>query len=94
MGRDDAERVRDPKDFLSVLSSSSMRARDTSEKAAAVQDRLHEAIGPEGRFLLAIRLSALAREFAIAGVRERHPEYTEAEVLRELGRELYDRSLP
>ena len=75
-----------------MLSSSSMRARDTSEKAAAIQDRLHEAIGPEGRFLLAMRLSALAREFAIAGVRERHPEYTEAEVLRELGRELYGKS--
>ncbi|HEV7239479.1 MAG TPA: hypothetical protein VGQ36_09580 [Thermoanaerobaculia bacterium] len=71
-----------------------MHARDTSEKAAAVQDQLHDAIGPEGRVLLAMRLSALAREFALAGVRERHPEYTEAEVLRELGRELYGRSFP
>jgi hypothetical protein len=66
-----------------------MRARDTSEKAAAIQDELHRSMGPEGRFRLAMRMSNLAREFAKAGVRDRHPEYNEVEVLRELTRIFY-----
>jgi hypothetical protein len=66
-----------------------MHSRDTSAKAAAIQERLHDALGPEGRFELAMRMSELAREFAKAGVRERHPDFTEREVLRELARFLY-----
>jgi hypothetical protein len=69
-----------------------MRARDTSAKAAAIQERLHDALGPEGRFRLAMRMSELAREFAKAGVRERHPEFTESEVSRELARLFYGRT--
>lgn len=67
-----------------------MRARDTSENAAAVQEKLHDSLGPEGRFRLAMRLSTLAREFAKAGVRDRHPELSEREVMRELARIFYD----
>lgn len=68
-----------------------MRARDTSEKAAAIQDELHRALGPEGRFELAMRMSELARDFAKAGVRARYPDRTEAEVLRELTKIFYGR---
>jgi hypothetical protein len=66
-----------------------MRARDTSAKAAAIQDQLHDALGPEGRFQLAMKMSDLAREFAKAGVLVRHPEFSDEQVLRELARVFY-----
>lgn len=66
-----------------------MHARDTSAKAAAIQEKLHDALGPEGRFQLAMRMSELAREFAKAGVRDRRPDFTDTEVLRELARLFY-----
>ena len=68
-----------------------MRPRDTSEKAAAIQDRLQDALGPSGRFELAMQLSELAREFALAGVRDRHPDWSDAQLRRELVRILYGR---
>ena len=70
-----------------------MRTRDTSDKAAAIQEQLHDALGPEGRFELALRMSHLAREFAKAGVRHRHPGFTEREIARELTREFYGHSI-
>jgi hypothetical protein len=66
-----------------------MRARDTSERAAAIQERLHQELGPEGRFELAMRLSDLAHEFAKAALRDQHPEYSEEELLRELTKQLH-----
>jgi len=72
--------------------SNDMRARDTSEKAAVIQKALHDALGPEGRFQLAMRMSELAREFAKAGLRERHPDFSEDDVARELARMFYGRS--
>jgi hypothetical protein len=66
-----------------------MVARDTSAKAAAVQDRLHDALGPEGRFRLAMKMSELAREFAKAGVRARNPNLADDQVARELTTILY-----
>jgi hypothetical protein len=69
-----------------------MRPRDTSAKAAAIQEKLHDSLGPEGRFRLAMRMSELAREFAKAGVRDRHPEFSEEEVLREIARLFYGRT--
>lgn len=69
-----------------------MRALDTSAKAAAIQRRLHQALGPEGRFVLAMNLSELAREFARAGLRERHAGLSEEELLRELMRRFHGKS--
>ena len=66
-----------------------MRSRDTSERAAAVQERLHDALGVEGRFQLAMQMSQLAREFAIAGLRSRFPEISEGELAERLIAELY-----
>jgi len=68
-----------------------MRSRDTSERAAAIQEQLHDALDVEGRFQLAMRMSELAREFAKAGLRDRRPELGEHELLRELARTLYGR---
>jgi len=61
-----------------------MGARDTSARAVAIQEQLHDAMGPEGRFRLAMTMSELAREFAKAGVRDRHPHLADHEVLAEL----------
>lgn len=58
-----------------------------------MQRRLHQALGPEARFALAMSMSELAREFAKAGLRTQHPEYGEAELMRELTNQLYGRSL-
>lgn len=68
-----------------------MPARDTSAKAAAIQNELHSKLGPEGRFRLAMRMSELAREFAQAGERRRHPGYTNEQISREIIRALYGR---
>lgn len=68
-----------------------MRASDTSAAAEAVQHRVHQALGTEARFLLAMSMSELAREFAKAGIRDRHPEYADAELLRELTNRLHGR---
>lgn len=69
-----------------------MRALDTSAEAATLQHRLHQALGTEGRFALAMSMSELAREFAKAGLRRRHPEYAEDELLRQLAKSLHGRS--
>lgn len=66
-----------------------MRSRDTSVKAAAIQERLHDALGVEGRFQLAMQMSELAREFAKAGLRNRRPDLEEREVARQLTAEFY-----
>lgn len=66
-----------------------MLARDTSAKAAAIQDALHEKLGPEGRFHLAMRMSELAREFAKAGLRNQHPNYTDEQIAKEIAAAFY-----
>lgn len=66
-----------------------MAARDTSAKAAAIQAALHDKLGPEGRFHLAMRMSELAREFARAGVRARHPDYTDEQIFHEIVKSFY-----
>jgi len=71
-----------------------MRARDTSEKAAAIQARLQESLGPEGRVQMAMKMSDFAREFAKAPIRLRHPEYSEDQVTFELTRQLHGRRGP
>jgi hypothetical protein len=68
-----------------------MPARDTSAKAAAIQNELHSKLGPEGRFRLAMQMSELAREFAQAGVRRRYPGYTDEQIYREIVKSLYGR---
>lgn len=61
-----------------------MLTRDTSKRAAAVQAELHARLGPERRFRMAMEISEFAREFAKAGLRAEHPEFSDDELLREL----------
>lgn len=70
-----------------------MRSIDTSARAAAIRRGLHQSLGPADRFAMAMSLSELAREFAIAGLRERHPGYAEDDLIRELVRRLRNSSI-
>jgi hypothetical protein len=53
---------------------------DTNARAAAVQLALYREAGPSGRVQIAVEISDAVRETAIAGIRRRHPEYSERDV--------------
>lgn len=57
-----------------------MRSSDTSPEADAVQLEVYRRLGAEGRVELALRMSEEARATTRAGIRDRHPEYSEEEV--------------
>jgi hypothetical protein len=54
---------------------------DTSPAMMEAQIQLYREIGPEGRGRIAAEMSDMLRELAITGVRLRHPEYDEEQVL-------------
>jgi hypothetical protein len=56
-------------------------AFDTSARMAAVHNRLYRQLGGSGRARIAAELSDALRDLATAGVRQRHPEYDEEQVL-------------
>lgn len=66
-----------------------MRRRDTSEKAASIQAGLNRALGPAGRFVQAMELSDFLRELAKAGLRARHPDLAETDLVRMLTIQLH-----
>jgi len=59
-----------------------MPATDTTPWAEATQMRLYQEVGPARRALIAVELSEAARETTLAGIRRRHPEFSEPEVGR------------
>jgi hypothetical protein len=59
-------------------------AFDTSPAMAEAQNQLYREIGPAGRAQIAAEMSDMLRDLAIAGVRLRHPEYDEEQVLAEV----------
>lgn len=63
--------------------------RDTSPKAAAVQQAIFRRMTPEQRLWLALEMSESMRDIALAGLRSRRPELSEAELSRELIRLMY-----
>lgn len=58
-------------------------AFDTSPQVTAKHIQMYREAGPSGRARIAAELSDGLRELAIAGIRHRHPEYDEEQVLRE-----------
>jgi hypothetical protein len=66
-------------------------AFDTSPAMREAQLRLYREIGEEGRGRIAAEMSDLLRDLAIAGVRHRHPEYDEEQVLAEVLAVFYGR---
>ncbi len=57
---------------------------DTSPEIQAIQDEIYRRMTGEERLKLAFELSDTARAFALAGLRQRHPDWTDWELKREL----------
>jgi len=57
---------------------------DTSPEARAKQDEILRAMSGEQRMTLAYEMSMFARDLAREGIRRDHPEWTEAQIAREL----------
>lgn len=76
-----------------------MRARDTSVEADAVQIDAYRRMTPGARLRVALELTELSRRLVSAGVRRRHPEYSDEEVRLAairlwLGEALYRQAYP
>ena len=67
-----------------MASSGFDMAFDTSPAMREAQLRLYREIGETGRGRIAAEMSDLLRDLAIAGVKHRHPEYDEEQVLAEV----------
>ena len=59
---------------------------DTSLEAHQVQTAALRRMGGQGRSAVVFRLNQLVRDVAAAGIRSRHPDYTEDEVQSALRR--------
>jgi len=66
-------------------------AFDTSDAMTEAHHRLYREIGETGRARIAAELSDLLRDLAIAGVKHRHPEYGEDQVVAEVLSVFYGR---
>lgn len=76
-----------------------MRPLDTTVESHEAQLQAYRRLGATGRARMAARLSADTRQLTRAGIRARHPDYTEEQVenaLRRLllGDELFRRAWP
>jgi hypothetical protein len=76
-----------------------MHSRDTAPAAHELQLRCYRAMSGSARVALAAQLSEDVRTIAMAGIRERHPEYGDREALYALqrillGDELFTRAMP
>ena len=70
-----------------------MRAFDTSPEAYEFQLRRLRAMSPGRKIELTAELCEVARELSRAGIRMRHPEYSEQEVNRAFFRLAYGAEL-
>ena len=59
----------------------SLRPVDTTSEALAAQRSALQDLGPEGRVRAALEMSDAVRRIRLSGIRSRHPEATEAEVI-------------
>lgn len=66
-----------------------MIPRDTTPAAAALQEEVCRRAGPARRFEMALELSDLTHAFAIAGLRQRHPDLGVDDAQRALAAMLY-----
>lgn len=66
-----------------------MPVSDTSPRAAALQLQMYREAGSARRAQIAVELSDAVRATAMAGIRRRHPEYSDRDVKAEFLRLLY-----
>ena len=62
---------------------------DTSPEARAKQDEILRAMSGDQRITLAYEMSMFVRELMREGIRRDHPEWTEAQIRRELLRRAF-----
>jgi len=62
----------------------SVAITDTSAAAQAIQLEIHRSMTGEQRLLLAFEMSMFARDLCRERLRHEHPEWTEAQIAREL----------
>jgi hypothetical protein len=72
-----------------VVSFPAMAVTDTTPRAAALQLRLYREAGPSRRAQIAVDLSDAVRATTLAGIRRRHPDYSEDEVKTDFLRIVY-----
>jgi hypothetical protein len=72
-----------------VLTFLSVPITDTSPAARAKQDEILRAMSGEQRITLAYEMSMFVRELMREGIRRDHPEWTEAQIARELLRRAF-----
>lgn len=58
--------------------------RDTARAAAAAQAQAQRRLGGAGRLRLAFEMSVLARELAMARLRQEHPDWSPGQLRREI----------
>ncbi len=62
---------------------------DTTAAAAALHEDAYRELGLGGRLRIALELSDFTHTLAVAGIRSRHPEYTNEDARRKLAEILY-----
>ena len=60
------------------------RPRDTTQEARAMQMSALERIGPEGRVKVALELAEFVRAMHLAGLRSRHPDWSEERAIHHI----------
>ena len=66
-----------------------MPALDTSPQIEEMQFEIWRSMTGEQRLLRCLEISLLVREFAKAGIRSEHPEWSEKDVMREIFRRAF-----
>jgi hypothetical protein len=61
-----------------------VRSRDTTKDAYERQIAALRALGPDGRMAATLEMCELGRELAAEGIRARHPDYDDRQVVRAL----------
>ena len=64
-------------------------AADTSPEANAIQIEAYRRMGGTARAQVMFRLAEMARQITVAGIRTRHPDYDDDQVLLARARLLY-----
>jgi hypothetical protein len=59
-------------------------SHDTSPEAAVIQASIHRRLTGAQRLQIAVEMSQLAREFALTRLRNVHPDWSDAQLKREL----------
>ena len=69
--------------------------KDTSPETRELQTGVYRRLSPGERFALAFELSVMARELAMSRLRRQHPDWSHADLMKELLRyALLPASLP